>query len=68
MNSLERRLVQAFLETAPWQECEGREMATVWMEPAAISPECFPASVGVHSVLWHHTAPSGLVPVRIVKR
>lgn len=67
MTKAERRLLHAFLETAPWQRQGARMVATVWMGKESIHPDAFPKTIRVDEILWHHQTPEGLVPVRILR-
>jgi hypothetical protein len=64
----EQRTIQAFILTAPWQHTPRGTMATVWLTPDAISPECMPPGVRVDEVMWDRRDHTDCVPVRLVRK
>ena len=68
MNPADR--VKAWIATeTEWRETERGLMITVLMRDDFIRPECLPRGVRVDEIMWaDRRAPTGMVPVRLVKK
>lgn len=68
MTATEKLNLRTFLLQLPFAVTSRGLMATVWMQPDAIHPDCIPDGVHVDEVMWDRVDEDGCVPVRLVRK